>query len=847
LLYQWRLALSKPKKVKTSWTARAYLQGRRNEFVVREKKDFPTEVKTYGMYFGQENQELFSKGFEMLILDEYSIWRFQKPQVTTTMLCLVRTPRMDPTVSNQERLAVVFDKVKPLQTSQNFAGLVLPADLLPKSPYNEFLRYLQSLNTPVLLQSSPPYTDIHGVNFNFVDGVIFENACIHSDGERRDFFQAMELRQGLGRAARQRETRKFFVGFHDLWESRPEPAIIRRAFKFAKFYNTCLQVGPTKSLSNIEECVPVEMCLSGFDWLKRDDVLTLHKKWVEQPPIDFQGTSDLEALANVIPGVTQAFELQKLIEDDESYFFPDLNEIPPTNYLKDAPQRKSLWATTSLNDVLCTLGCYDLGEEVLQEHFDAVVRTQEHLKDIDMLHPIDTHASIIAYRRYLASASHNVEIIKPLIDGLVDGTITVYHGLDTGFAVPDHEARIWSVSRQINSKITIYISQRAPDFNGTLFHTYLAAVGLPREHRFQFETDLAQALDPYAPNLPPRVIAELRNNTYAELLSLIAQIQVSPKSAFTELVQNMCHDLLVRDASRLNWREYHSRSLLKGDVSPWEVLDTRLTWYKRKGATEVPRIARLERLYGIVDGVILDALYDIDRQTIETITTVLKDLMSQPMTMSGDLLLLMVFCAFRKYGFEDVYLEATDRCPLFHQQPDQAGVFAELWVLGSQCEVYFDITPRALGDIIYYKYRNYLKRNPPPVESWNGVDLFTAFMRVENPIAETMAEPPKGWRAKFKKKDTLKGIKKYGYLSIFCIPAIVDVSMLTFLGRGLYLTAFMGDIETLMGTYALLIALLLCAGVTGWVGSGGGFYLFNVSCSLILSCHRSSHQAIVCV
>lgn len=53
--------------------------------------------------------------------------------------------------------------------------------------------------------------------------------------------------------------------------------------------------------------------------------------------------------------------------------------------------------------------------------------------------------------------------------------------------------------------------------------------------------------------------------------------------------------------------------------------------------------------------------------------------------------------------------------------------------------------------------------------------------------------------------------------------------LLTFLGRGLYLTAFMNDEFKLMADYAIMTALIITGGITGLVGSTGGFYLFNVS------------------
>ncbi|KAG9511882.1 glycosyltransferase family 4 protein, partial [Aureobasidium melanogenum] len=72
-----------------------------------------------------------------------------------------------------------------------------------------------------------------------------------------------------------------------------------------------------------------------------------------------------------------------------------------------------------------------------------------------------------------------------------------------------------------------------------------------------------------------------------------------------------------------------------------------------------------------------------------------------------------------------------------------------------------------------------------------------------------------------------KNISQFGALTIFCLPAIIDVILLTFLGRGFYLTAFMDDVAVKMANYAILTALIMTGGITGWVGSTGGFYLFS--------------------
>jgi hypothetical protein len=176
-----------------------------------------------------------------------------------------------------------------------------------------------------------------------------------------------------------------------------------------------------------------------------------------------------------------------------------------------------------------------------------------------------------------------------------------------------------------------------------------------------------------------------------------------------------------------------------------------------------------------------------------------------------------------------------------------------LWVLGSQCEIYFGIQPRALGEITYDKYHDFLISNPPPPESWDGKDVFTAYANTEARIKleghEAMTGsgsptdlPGQGPGFKLDEPDSTKRLTEaastFGALSIFCFPAVIDVVLLSFLGRGFYLTAFMDYRVVTMAGYAILTALLMTGGITGWVGSTGGFYLFNVS-------QNKSHHSIL--
>ena len=57
----------------------------------------------------------------------------------------------------------------------------------------------------------------------------------------------------------------------------------------------------------------------------------------------------------------------------------------PPGYLPQAPPRADFWTLSSQGDRLCDHGCFDLREELCDEQYLAIVRTQNHLRRLGML------------------------------------------------------------------------------------------------------------------------------------------------------------------------------------------------------------------------------------------------------------------------------------------------------------------------------------------------------------------------------------------------------------------------------------------------------------------------------
>jgi hypothetical protein len=173
-----------------------------------------------------------------------------------------------------------------------------------------------------------------------------------------------------------------------------------------------------------------------------------------------------------------------------------------------------------------------------------------------------------------------------------------------------------------------------------------------------------------------------------------------------------------------------------------------------------------------------------------------------------------VFSAFRKLALDEVYLEVLDRNVLPNHATDQAGCFAEHFGLGSRCDSFFDMTPRVLGRIISDRYRAYYMEFQPPQREEGFTELPTAYAPMQVDI-----DPADG-------QEVMAWYHRITFLGIFAVPALIDIMLLTTIGRGLYLTTFMTSAEKTMATTALMLALLVCGAAGSWISSGGSYYFY---------------------
>ncbi|KAI4726637.1 hypothetical protein E4T49_05652 [Aureobasidium sp. EXF-10728] len=716
---------------------------------------------------------------------------------------------------------------------------------------NALLIALRNLHVSVILTGDPDLKIVDSISFALIDGLMVRNASVLPDGQRRDFFRAAQVRECVARCKRQMKTRpEFFMGFLEIWTVRPSAATLRRAFKLADFFGATIQAQAVS-----QHNTRTEMSLSGFDWLKRMEIVYLQKCWSQNPATNALDAEtddthfDTQRLSEVLGPAENLLALAPLPPDLLSIQDERLESVSSPDYVLNAPRRASIWDVTSCGAPLCKNGCYNLRDQITEEHYARILQTQRRLKQLQMLH-VYADIEIMAVSKVLSTAlkkSSYPQLLQLLLDQLTSGRVRIYKGLDSGFSLPDDGGHMFGLSGYSQEDglnfIDIYISLKNAHDTASIWHVFLAHHGISRLQRYEEEL----LFFPDA-RLPKSLQQELTQCTEAELLSIIQQVRLSDTDhVFHQTIIETCASILLEDSRQATWTALHSRACLDGSLSMQTLIQMRLEQFAKQGAHQLPELGKLVEFSQLLERKLQDALFTTDRSMLNQLSAPLVDAYNAIGTSRAagsrlDLYGLIYFCTLRKLAYEDVYLETTDRCPLFLQQHDQAGVFSELWVLGSQCEIYFGIQPRALGEVTYDKYYEYLSRHPPPPASWDGKDVFTAYSNTEARIkleghdvmtgsGSPVDLPGRAPGFRLDEPESTKRLTEaastFGALSIFCLPAIIDVLLLTFVGRGFYITAFMDYRVTDMADYAVLTALLMTGGITGWVGSTGGFYLYN--------------------
>jgi hypothetical protein len=483
------------------------------------------------------------------------------------------------------------------------------------------------------------------------------------------------------------------------------------------------------------------------------------------------------------------------------------------------------------------MGCFQLGLDSSWEDFQHLVEAQRHLRDLKLLKPVspeelhrigDQLHALYEAESLRVSNSDEKTTIEQLVDLITTvrgddaDRLRVYTGLDTGFHT-NINSQFWGFydSDPSSGVINLYISAKAQDLAGTILHTFMSSLGLSRTQCFMAEVALAEQsgslVDPW--DLPKRVVQDIKQLSPSEALLLFQRLTLSTCDKYTPLFSRIlayCEYQLMERPSLLQLK-HSTTAYLGGEISAEELISHRIEWYHEQDC-QYPDLSTAISLFREINARLPNLLLAQERDVLSQLETVFRIILEKDqLDASADLFSLSVICAFRRLALDEVYLEVLDRNPLPNGHSDQAGCFAEMFATGSQCESYFNTTPNRLGVIISKRYHAYYKIYQPPLRDDMATELPTAYSSNQIDLdrnAKPLAMPL---------------YYQITFLGVFALPALVDITLLTTLGRGLYLTTYMSGPEKSMATAALMVSLLLCGAIGTWISSGGSYYLHSMA------------------
>lgn len=489
------------------------------------------------------------------------------------------------------------------------------------------------------------------------------------------------------------------------------------------------------------------------------------------------------------------------------------------------------------------LGCFPLGFDVTRKAFIDVVHSQRRFKEmklLDEVQPPALHEIGNKLKDFCSAAGGKDEdqlfgwfaAIQELAQQLCTAaperpnSVRAYIGLDQGFQIQPG-SRFWGVySLDDDMTLDIFLSRNTPDNSAAIVHTFLSSRGCPRYECFQAEmlfSEWSKSLDAHS-SLAPRIQHDLSLLSPTELLKFLQRLNLSPTigdPSLLNLIRVGCEAQLLDSTDFAQLKEISTTGYLSGRASQHELINSRIWWYRQNScqhSSETIALNNFSQVHTTITRMLKERNITDLRKITESLATALD---GDKIDSRLDLIAFSIFCAMRKHAFDEAYMEVTDRNTLFNDQSDQAAAFAELFATGARCEAYFDLTPSAFGKLLSDRYRAYHHKagHEPPI--WSDFDPTTPSAYA---AAKIDVDPDS-------KKSSMAAHQRFTFLSVFAIPALLDIILLTTTGRGLYLSGYMSHDEQHSATLALMISLLISGAVGTWITCGGSYYLISMAFS----------------
>ncbi|KAF2638314.1 hypothetical protein P280DRAFT_551446 [Massarina eburnea CBS 473.64] len=727
----------------------------------------------------------------------------------------------------------------------------------------------------VFLEIGPPnYLDeVEKLNLKLFAGVVVRNGTIVQNGERRDFF-AMDKMKTTTKAFVSQACLRPFITM--MWDTITDDAdlshaVTRRAHMWCSYHGAIPYFGRQCALTDIAEVRSCEEPLAAFQWLKDRKVMNVHEKFrttrILSP--EFSSIIDdylpLQRVFPLIKNTISGLDSSDSESDEHSsgstltVQYPEIDEngalmpIEPMSPVSAGLNWSSAVEKNESNPLSCSFdgtfygsfGCFPIGLNASKEDFEHVLQSQQRLRNLNLLSQLPskqlhTMATVLSkYRdsswRLFDSISTSRAAISTFTEALLStkeevdeyDQVRVYTGIDSGFHTPSGSQfwTVWEVDRRTSSLI-IYISKSVQDVPAALLHTFLSKSGFTRYQCFLLEYGLSEHLSvsDRLDRLPSRMEQDLNILSSSDLVLYLQHIQHSEWDEACPLITSIrlqCEELLIDVPTYRQLKKQANMDYISGSISDESLVNDRIKWYR---LCHLPTLERRDALalFTQIDCNFRSMLWWRDFQSLDEITAAIEKLTSRASIDSvSDFVLFCIFCAARKAAFEEVYIEVSDRNPLFNQYSDQSAAFAELFALGSRCEAYFDIRPSDIGVLLSKKHRDYYNEtdHQPPMWIFNAPAFASAYA-----AAQTDIDPDQ-------KASVMPGYRRFTFLSVFAIPALVDILLLSTTGHGLYLSVAMTDDEQKYATLALMTSLLLSGAIGTWISIGGTYYLISMAFS----------------
>lgn len=728
-------------------------------------------------------------------------------------------------------------------TQSAFTGVVLAGweKRLPPNHIIAISNFISVAGFLVYLETGPPHflSNVHILEDESISGIIIRNAAILPDGHHRDYFDLEKLQPTLRACVRESCLRNFSIL---AWETINDKvtvsdAVVKRAFQWCGFYSITTWIGSQESLINAEINSPAVEPLGAFEWLKDEVVMQAHSAWRSNPTVlhnfDRNAENAWVQITHMIPETAPMLHSRRMPPKSSR---EDVSTLDGTgSRISSSSLAQCSFRSTS--EVLTDpdfLGCFPLGAEVTPLAFAEVLQAQIRLRDLGLLHPIDqqriTNLGILFrnyYERHLSKNENTradvLRAVKQLSTLAKNGHLRIHLGLSPGFT-HSSLARFWAVGHVDvdNDEEEIFISRDASGLACTVLHAFLSNQAVPRDACFQVEVDFAKWTNDVhqRSGLSRRMTQDVDSLSPEERILLLQQLTVSEaKGDVAQSIQNYVRRQLIDAPTQELLDELDSFKYLEGRVTGEQLVHARFTWYDEARAP-CPQVEQALEFFKAVEAKFLWMLQTRSDQDLKAFNTALQAILSPgSIDACADILGLATFCAARKAAIDEVYLEVTDRNPLFNDQSDQAAVFAESFALGSRCETYFDVSPSIFGKLLSTRFRARYAEKQPPLWNNGAPDFATSYGGAQIDV------DPNG------KPKPLPQYQRFTFLCVFAIPALVDIALLTTIGRGLYLSAWMTLDEQRSATIALMIALLLSGATGTWIAVGGSYYLVSMAFS----------------